>query len=75
MKTPVHEFVDGWCLHCGLKENPNATQYGCLQRSILPGDMAPEPKRREFACEDGDAISARIVELAKERLPEDSGSN
>lgn len=30
----------------------------------------PEPKRRQFACEDVTAISERLVELAKERLPE-----
>jgi hypothetical protein len=68
-----HEFADGWCLHCGLKENENAEQYGCLQRAIPKDELMPEPKRREYAVEDAGTISARLVELEKERLPADHG--
>lgn len=67
--TPAHEFIEGWCKWCGLKENPNAHQYGCLQRSIPSSELAPEPRRRQFALEDYDTIGARLAELAKERLP------
>lgn len=68
MTLAMHEFVEGWCLHCGLRENPNAAQYGCLQREIGISDLMPEPKRREYACDDADIISARLIELAKERV-------
>lgn len=30
--------------------------------------LAPEPARREIACEDATAISARLLELERERL-------
>lgn len=68
MNIREHEFVDEWCKWCGLKQNENAHQYGCLQRAIPPTELAPEPKRREYACNDVETISARLAELAKERL-------
>lgn len=73
-----HEFPaessDGnrFCLHCGGLYHPQMTMT-CLQRAIPQSELAPEPKRRQFACEDATVIAARLIELAKERLPIESG--
>lgn len=66
-----HEVVAGFCLHCGAREA--AIMYSmqedgdvlltCLKRE---GPQS-EPKLRTMACEDVDAISERIIELAMER--------
>lgn len=71
----AHEFPDQgdengnrFCVHCGCLWHPQLTAT-CLQRSIPKSDLAPEPKRREYACDDVDTIAARLEELAKERLP------
>lgn len=67
-----HEFPEGegnrWCRFCGCLYHPQMTAL-CLQRAIPGSELAPEPKRREYACEDATTIAARLVEIAKERLP------
>ena len=64
----AHEFVEGFCKWCGIPApGSNST---CLQREIPKSELAPEPARRQYACEDADTIAARLTELAKERLPE-----
>lgn len=69
-----HEFPEGegnrWCKHCGCLWHAQMTAT-CLQRAIPAGELAPEPKRRQMACEDATIIAARLIELAKERLPLD----
>ena len=74
MLLAAHEFPEGegnrWCKHCGCLWHAHMTAT-CLQRAIPPGELMPEPKRRQLACEDAETIAARLVELAKERLPAD----
>jgi hypothetical protein len=60
-----HEFIEGWCKHCGAKEQN--TLQTCLQRAISINDMAPEPMRRTYASEDWSAIHTRIGELETEK--------
>lgn len=60
-----HEFANGACVHCGIPEP--GTNCECRQRDVPVSGLAPAPQRRELACEDGDVIAARIVELRAER--------
>ena len=76
MSFAEHEFPPAdsngysWCKWCGAPQHPQMA-LSCLQRETPASEMAPEPKRRTFAVDDADTISARLVELAKERLPVD----
>jgi hypothetical protein len=88
MKVREHVWVADVCIICGAqswaklraqavllgKGDPGvADERACLEREDYAGELRPEPKRREYAVEDADTISARLVELAKERLPADHG--
>ena len=68
-----HNFPEGdaepkFCLSCGALYHPQMDAT-CLERPGEKSDIAPEPKRREMACDDADTISRRLAELAKEREP------
>lgn len=52
-----------WCLHCGALWHAQMDAT-CVARAVA---LAPEPARRTYASEDFDAISARIIELKRER--------
>ena len=71
-----HEFPEGdgnrFCKHCGALYH-GAMTATCLQRAIPTSELRPEPARRQLACDDFDTINARLVELAKERLPDCGG--
>jgi hypothetical protein len=61
---------NGRCIHCGAAPDYSGG-YG--ERTCVPRDdgidkskLAPEPKRREPAHLDADAISARLVELQRD---------
>lgn len=70
-----HEVVAGFCLHCGAREDAIKASIqedgdctlSCLQRERPAGAVMPEPTLRKLACEDADAISERMTELAMER--------
>lgn len=66
----THEFPEGdrFCKWCGALQHPQMTAT-CLQRAIPKSELMPEPKRRQFSCEDAEVISARLAELLKERFP------
>lgn len=55
------EYVVAWCVHCGSPNNSFST-LTCLPRP----KPAPEPKRREWACEDFDAINRKFVALEEQ---------
>lgn len=63
-----HVWINTRCHVCGaLKdESGNKDERTCLPREDHIGKLAPEPKRREYASEAWDAISARIAEIRKE---------
>lgn len=63
---------DGSCKICGTSPVMIAKGYGCIWRDTpdaRSAEMAPEPKRREYAVEAFDEIKARADEVAGERLP------
>ncbi len=72
-----HEWVDGWCRHCGAHEVGHAMTLEeghtstCVERPASRND-APRavslmPQPGSAACEDADIITARLAELAHER--------
>lgn len=62
-----HDFAGGkFCRWCGAVQHEQMTAT-CIERAEAEPLLAPEPRRRQMACEDSDAISARIVELQAER--------
>lgn len=69
----VHEWVQGWCKHCGASESGYqeaiSLGYGstCLERQAEPSAHRPEPERRVYASEDYDTINSRLGELRGER--------
>lgn len=65
---------DGSCTHCGTSPVMIAKGFTCIWRDTpdaRSAEMAPEPKRRQFACEAFYEIKIRADEVAKERLPLD----
>jgi hypothetical protein len=63
---------DGSCTICGTSLVMIAKGYTCIWRDTpdaRSAEMAPEPKERKYAVNDAETISARLIELAKERLP------
>lgn len=64
-----HEYLpatpDGkrWCKHCGSLFHPHVLQT-CVERESVSG-LAPV--RRTWACEDYDAIKARVAEVKRQR--------
>lgn len=83
MKIREHYWINDRCLFCGAialatlraqaalagKTAPTeADERQCIEREDYVGSLAPEPKRRQYALDDYEAISARMAELAKERL-------
>lgn len=67
-----HEFpaADGggrrFCKWCGALSHAQLAAT-CIDRPDPGAGLAPEPKRRQLACEDADAIAARLAELRRER--------
>lgn len=78
-----HEYNDiGRCVWCGcaswpqvyayhatrgrLRDLPELDPRSCIDRTGQR--LAPEPARREYAADDVETISARIGQLAAERL-------
>lgn len=63
-----HEFAQGWCKFCGAKQhdNPLIDERTCLLRETPKSSLAPEPQRRELACEDVSAIHIGIQRLREE---------
>lgn len=61
-----HEWAGGpgsRCVYCGtMRREEGGSPLSCFSREVQP-----EPELRGIACEDGDAISARLAELAAER--------
>lgn len=77
-----HEWNDiGWCVHCGcaswervrewhqkrgdLHKLPAEDTRGCDPRRLVV--LAPEPRRRDLAHEDAEAIGKRLLELKADR--------
>ena len=80
MKVRQHVWVLGRCKICGADEisivaaRHNTTadkpdERTCLERDDYQSDARPEPFRRQYAHEDFDFISARIIELRREAVP------
>lgn len=69
-----HEVIQGFCLHCGAREDAitaslsveDGAQLTC-RASRKPDETRPEPSLRTYAVDDIDVIHQRIAELAKER--------
>lgn len=68
MTEAQHEFFPAaavFCRRCGAKRHAEMTAT-CVGAPVQAA-LAPEPARRIPACEDADAITARLAELAAER--------
>ena len=66
----IPDGENGSCTICGTSAVMIAKGYGCVWRNTpdpRSAEMAPEPKRREYAADDAETISARLIELKKER--------
>ncbi len=69
-----HEVVQGFCLHCGAREDAivmsvsveDGAQLSCKATGKAEGPR-PEPALRTYAVDDADVIHQRIAELAQER--------
>lgn len=69
-----HEVAQGYCLHCGAREDAitaslaleDGTQLSC-RAGRKPDEPRPEPSLRTYAVDDIDVIHQRIAELARER--------
>lgn len=83
MKIREHVWVADACLVCGAmswaklraqavlagKTDPGTTdERQCLEREDYVSDLRPEPKRREYACEQFEEIKRRADEVAKESV-------
>ena len=56
------------CRHCGaVRPGPEST---CIARiATAATGLAPEPKRREIACEDADIIAIRMAQIREAERP------
>jgi hypothetical protein len=67
---------DGSCTICGTSPVMIAKGYTCIWRDTpdaRSAEIAPEPSRRQYACEQFSEIKARAYEVAAERLHEGAG--
>lgn len=85
MKVQEHSFAAGICIWCGAKdlptllamakslgihgEAPPPEQRSCIEREDYAGKLCPEPQRRQYACEDFDAILGRVNQIKEEAQP------
>lgn len=79
MKIRTHVFALGKCVFCGARQEiaetdpetgfPMPDTRTCVERDIGSHDLRPEPKRREYGCEDFAAIQARIAEIREAAKP------
>lgn len=56
------EYTVAWCVHCGAPSN-SFESTTCINR---PKNVAPEPKARQFAYMDFDAINRKFVALQEQ---------
>lgn len=59
-----------YCLICGGFKRPDGSvdsDLRCTPR-LESQKPAPEPKRRQYACEDADVISVAVLGLEQQRL-------
>ena len=83
-KVKQHVWAGSYCIYCGAltfprlqhylgglgKPVPQTDERQCVERYdyVNGGKLAPEPSRRQYACDDADVISARLRELRAEAV-------